>query len=263
MVIALASNRIRGALLLALPILSAAVLAHAGSAATRGPGCSVAPSPDLSFFLIDGSKSINDVQFGDTVTKIERAHMESLIKAKRIPDVLIGVFGSTARASLQTLTRLSLQSVRKYDRRPCAVAGFNAINRRLAADRKRVRQREGSAILEAIYHAGGPLHASTGVRRLVIFSDMVEESSWATLGPAIRTETGRAEIIGKLRNAGHVPNLSGVTVCIVGFDTGSGGSQNPRALRLFWESYFRQSKGRIGFLGSDFPTSGPCMLGNA
>lgn len=252
----------RGLALLALPVLAGAVLAHAGSAATRGPGCAVAPSPDLSFFLVDGSKSISDAQFADTITKVERAHMESLIDAKRIPDVTIGVFGSTARDSLQTLTRLSLQGVRKYDRKPCANAGFGTINRRLRSDRTRVRQQAGSAILEGIYHAAGPLRASSGVRRLVIFSDMVEESSWATLGPAIRTEAGRAKIIAKLRNSGHIPNLSGVTICIVGFDTGSGGSQNPRALRLLWERYFRESKGRIGFLGSDFPTSGSCMLGN-
>lgn len=239
-----------------------AVLASAGLAGTRS-GCSAAPSSDLSFFLVDGSKSISDKQFGATVTAIEQAHIQTLIDAERIPDVMIGVFGSTARDSLQALSRLMLNGVRKYDRRPCAVRGFNVINQRLVADRKRVRQRDGSAILEAIYHAGGPLRASTGVRRLVIFSDMVEESPWAKLGPAIRTEAGRMKIITKLRSAGHIPDLRGVTVCVVGFDTGSGGSQNPRALRLLWESYFRASKGRIGFLGSDFPTSGQCALGDS
>jgi hypothetical protein len=236
------------------------VITSSATATPSNTGCSVPRSDNLTFALFDGSMSVPDAQFQSAVNSVEQGYVANLVKAKEIPDLMLGTFGSTARQAMQGLSRLTLQNVRNYERPPCAKRGLGLMNYRLLQDRKRVRAVRGSAILEALYHAGGYMHASTGKKRLIIYSDMLEYSNWMTFGKKIATPAARSAAIAGLAKSGHVPDLKGVTVCVVGFDAGNGGSKQPAAVKSFWQEYFRKTSGTLAYIGTDFPTSGVCSI---
>ena len=250
------------------PFVFAAIIAsfsvtHVATAAPSNTGCNVPRSDNLTFALFDGSMSVPDSQFESAVNSVEQGYVANLVAAKEIPDLILGTFGSTARQAMQGLSRLTLQRVRNYERPPCAKRGLGLMNQRLVADRKRVRAASGSAILEALYHAGGYMHASTGTKRLLIYSDMLEESSWLTFGRKIATPAARSTAIAGLAGSGDVPDLQGVTVCVAGFDAGNVGSNQPAAVKSFWQAYFRKTGGTLAYIGTDFPTSGACSINPA
>ena len=143
---------------------------------------------------------------------------------------------------MQGLPRLTLQNVRNFERPPCAKRGLAILNYRLVQDWKRVRVGRGSAILEALYGVGGYMRAPTGDKKLMIYSDMLEESAWQKFGPSIATPKARAAALNKLAKSGHIATLSGVTVCIAGFDAGDVASKQPAAVKSFWQEYFRTSR---------------------
>lgn len=239
-------------------LMTLLAFAHVATAARGNTGCNAARSNSLTFALFDGSKSVPDDQFASAVNSVEQGYVANLVKAKDVPDLMLGTFGSTARQAMQGLSRMTLQNVRNYERPPCAKRGLGLMNQRLVADRKKVRAARGSAILEALYHAGGYMHASTGKKRLLVYSDMLEESSWLTFGRKIATPAARSAAVARLARSGHVPHLEGVTVCLVGFDAGNVGSNQPAAVESFWRAYFRRAGGTLAYIGTDFPTSGVC-----
>jgi hypothetical protein len=234
--------------------------AHVAAASSSNTGCNVPRSNDLTFALFDGSKSVPDAQFATAVNTVEQAYVANVVNAKEIPDLMIGTFGSTARQAMQGLPRLTLQNVRNYERPVCAKTGLAVMDTRLVNDREHVRSAAGSAILEALYHAGGYLHSSTGHERLFVYSDMLEQSNWLTFGKNIATPKARSAAIAGLAKSGHIADLKGVTVCLVGFDAGSVPSLQPAAVTSFWQEYFRKSGATLGFIGTDFPTSGSCTI---
>ena len=225
-----------------------------------GTGCNVAGSNDLTFALFDGSQSVPPDQFQAAVNGLEQGYVEDLVKAKQIPDLMLGTFGSSARKAMQGLPRLTLQNVRNYERPPCAKRGFGILNYRLVQDWKRVRVDRGSAILEALYGVGGYMRAPTGHKKLMIYSDMLEDSAWQKFGPNIATPKKRAAALNKLAKSGHIATLKGVTVCIAGFDAGNNGSKQPAAVKSFWQEYFRRAGATLAYVGTEFPTSGDCAI---
>ena len=183
-----------------------------------------------------------------------------LVDAKQIPDLMLGTFGSSARKAMQGLPRLTLQNVRNFERPPCAKQGLGILNYRLVQDWKRVRAARGSAILEALYGVGGYMRAPTGDRKLMIYSDMLEESAWLTFGRNIATSKVRSAALNKLAKSGHIATLHGVTVCIAGFDAGDLASKQPAAVKSFWQEYFRRAGARLAYVGTELPTSGACAI---
>ena len=189
----------------------AAIAASFGStgavAAEAGTGCNVAGSNNLTFALFDGSQSVPPDQFQAAVNGLEQGYVENLVNAKQIPDLMLGTFGSSARKAMQGLPRLTLQNVRNFERPPCAKRGLGILNYRLVQDWKRVRVDRGSAILEALYGVGGYMRAPTGDKKLMIYSDMLEESAWQKFGPSIATPKARAAALNKLAKSGHIATL--------------------------------------------------------
>ena len=161
---------------------------------------------------------------------------------------------------MQGLARLPLQNVRNFERPTCLKNGLAVMNSRLVQDRTRVRSAPGSAILEALYNVGGYLHSSTGNERLLIYSDMLEQSNWMSFGKNIATPKARSAAIAGLAKSGHRADLKGVTVCIAGFDAGNSPSHQPLAVKRFWQEYFRQSGATLAYIGTDFPTAGNCVI---
>ena len=248
--------------LLGAATVVAAIAASLGSsgavAAQAGSGCNVAGSNDLTFALFDGSQSVPRDQFEDHVNKLEQGYVEDLVKAKQIPDLMLGTFGSSARKAMQGLQQLTLQNVRNYDRPPCAKRGFDILNNRLLQDRERVNKNRGSAILEALYGVGGYMRAPTGHKKLMIYSDMLEDSAWQKFGPNIATPKKRTAALNKLAKSGHIATLNRVVVCIAGFDAGNDGSKQPAAVKSFWHEYFRRAGATLAYVGTEFPSSGYC-----
>ena len=117
------------------------------------------------------------------------------------------------------------------------------LNYRLVQDWKRVRIDRGSAILEALYGVGGYMQAATGHKKLMIYSDMLEDSAWQKFGPNIATQKKRTAALNKLAKSGHIATLKGVAVCIAGFDDGNDGSERPFAVKSYWREYFRRAGG--------------------
>ena len=250
--------------LLGAAITVAAIAASLGStgavAAEAGTGCNVAGSNNLTFGLFDGSQSVPPDQFQAAVNGLEQGYVQNLVNAKQIPDLMLGTFGSSARKAMQGLPRLTLQNVRNFERPRCAKGGLGILNYRLVQDWKRVRVDRGSAILEALYGVGGYMRAPTGDKRLMIYSDMLEESAWLTFGPSIATPKARSAALNKLAKSGHIATLRGVTVCIAGFDAGDVASKQPAAVKSFWQEYFRRARATLAYVGTEFPTSGECAI---
>ena len=217
-------------------------------------------SNNLTFALFDGSQSVPPDQFQAAVNGLEQGYVENLVNAKQIPDLMLGTFGSSARKAMQGLPRLTLQNVRNFERPPCAKRGLGILNYRLVQDWKRVRVDRGSAILEALYGVGGYMRAPTGDKKLMIYSDMLEESAWQKFGPSIATPKARAAALNKLAKSGHIATLRGVTVCIAGFDAGDVASKQPAAVKSFWQEYFRRARATLAYVGTEFPTSGDCAI---
>ncbi len=234
--------------------------AHVATASSSNTGCNVPPSNNLTFALFDGSRSVPDAQFEEAVNTVEQGYAANVVNAKEIPDLMIGTFGSTAREAMQGLARLPLQNVRNFERPTCLKNGLAVMNSRLVQDRTRVRSTPGSAILEALYNVGGYLHSSTGNERLLIYSDMLEQSNWMSFGKNIATPKARSAAIAGLAKSGHRADLKGVTVCIAGFDAGNSPSHQPLAVKRFWQEYFRQSGATLAYIGTDFPTAGNCVI---
>ena len=250
-----------GGLLIAATVVSAiaAFLGSAGAvAAHAGTGCNVSGSNDLTFALFDGSQSVPPNQFEDAVKGLEQDYVEDVVKAKQIPDLMLGTFGSSARKAMQGLHRLTLQNVRNYERPPCAKRGLGMLNYRLVQDWKRVRIDRGSAILEALYGVGGYMQAATGHKKLMIYSDMLEDSAWQKFGPNIATQKKRTAALNKLAKSGHIATLKGVAVCVGGFDDGNDGSKQPLAVKSYWREYFRRAGATLAYVGTEFPSSGNC-----
>jgi hypothetical protein len=189
---------------------------------------------------------------------LEQGYVEDLVNAKQIPDLMLGTFGSSARKAMQGLHRLTLQNVRNYERPPCAKRGLGILNYRLVQDWKRVRVGRGSAILEALYGVGGYMRAPTGDKKLMIYSDMLEDSVWQKFGPSIATRKKRTAALNTLAKSGHIATLNGVTVCIAGFDAGDIASKQPAAVKSYWQEYFRRAGAALAYVGTEFPTSGEC-----
>jgi hypothetical protein len=239
----------------------AASLGSAGAfAAGAGTGCNVAGSNNLTFALFDGSQSVPDDQFQTAVNGLEQGYVANLVNVKQIPDLMLGTFGSTARKAMQGLPRLTLQNVRNFERPPCAKRGLGMLNYRLVQDRKRVRVQPGSAILEALYGVGGYMQGPTGDKKLMIYSDMLEQSAWQKFGPSIATPKARAAALDKLAKSGHIASLKNVTVCIAGFDAGDHPSRQPAAVKSFWQDYFRRARAKLAYIGTEFPTAGDCAI---
>ena len=172
-------------------------------AAEAGTGCNVAGSNNLTFALFDGSQSVPLIS-SRLPNGLEQGYVENLVNAKQIPDLMLGTFGSSARKAMQGLPRLTLQNVRNFERPPCAKRGLGILNYRLVQDWKRVRVDRGSAILEALYGVGGYMRAPTGDKKLMIYSDMLEESVWQKFGPSIATPKARSAALNKLAKSGHI-----------------------------------------------------------
>ena len=247
---------------IATAIVVVAIAASLGStgavAAQAGTGCDVPGSNDLTFALFDGSKSVPWDQFEAAVDSLEQGYVKDLVNAKQIPDLMLGTFGSSARKAMGGLPRLTLQNVRNYERPPCAKRGFGILNNRLIQDWNRVHADRGSAILEALYGVGGYMQSPTGHKKLMIYSDMLEDSGWQKFGPSIARQKQRTAALNKLAKSGHIATLKGVTVCIAGFDAGVGGSKQPRAVKAFWHEYFKRAGATLAYTGTEFPTSGKC-----
>ena len=248
--------------LLGAATLVAAIAASLGStgavAAQAGTGCDVAGSNDVTFALFDGSQSVSPSQLQAAVKDLEQGYIEDLVKAKQIPDLMMGTFGSSARKAMQGLPRLTLHNVRNYERPPCAKRGFGILNNRLVQDWNRVHINRGSAILEALYGVGGYMQSPTGHKKLMIYSDMLEDSAWQKFGPNIATQKKRTAALNKLAKSGHIASLKGVTVCIAGFDDGNDGSKQPAAVKAYWQEYFRRAGAILAYVGTEFPSSGNC-----
>jgi hypothetical protein len=248
--------------LLGAATVVAAIAGSLGStgaaAAEAGTGCNVAGSNNLTFALFDGSQSVPPDQFQAAVNGLEQGYVEDLVKAKQIPDLMLGTFGSSARKAMQGLHRLTLQNVRNFERPPCAKRGLGILNYRLVQDWKRVRVGRGSAILEALYGVGGYMRAPTGDKKLMIYSDMLEDSAWQKFGPSIATRKKRTVALNTLAKSGHIATLNGVTVCIAGFDAGDIASKQPAAVKSYWQEYFRRAGAALAYVGTEFPTSGEC-----
>jgi hypothetical protein len=256
--------KLRVGSLLGVASVVAAIAASLGStgavAAEAGTGCNVAGSNNLTFALFDGSRSVPPDQFQAAVNGLEQGYVEDLVKAKQIPDLMLGTFGSSARKAMQGLHRLTLQNVRNFERPPCAKRGLGILNYRLVQDWKRVRVDRGSAILEALYGVGGYMRAPTGDKKLMIYSDMLEESAWMKFGTNIATRKKRTAALNTLANSGHIATLNGVTVCIAGFDAGDYPSNQPAAVKSFWQEYFRRARATLAYVGTEFPSSGECAI---
>jgi hypothetical protein len=79
-------------------------------------------------------------------------------------------------------------------------------------------------------------------RRLVIFSDMIESSDRYEFTRAGLSPRAISAMIQKDKQAGRIPNLSGVSVWIAGAGAGGGAhlsSEQLRGIEEFWMEYFR------------------------
>ncbi|MGE5225607.1 MAG: hypothetical protein ACM3OO_01900 [Planctomycetaceae bacterium] len=95
---------------------------------------------------------------------------------------------------------------------------------------------DGLRLAERVFDA----YPDAGARSLVVFSDMVERS--AELSVVHASDPGRGPAaLDALRAAGAVPDLSGVTVTVVGAGVGSGSELTADrivAIERFWQDYF-------------------------
>jgi hypothetical protein len=92
----------------------------------------------------------------------------------------------------------------------------------------------------------------------MIYSDMLEDSAWQKFGPSIATRKKRVAALNKLAKSGHIATLNGVTVCTAGFDAGNFASEQPAAVKSYWQEYFRRAGATLAYIGTEFPTSGDC-----
>jgi hypothetical protein len=79
-------------------------------------------------------------------------------------------------------------------------------------------------------------------RRLVIFSDMIESSDRYEFTRAGLSQRAISAMIQKDKQAGRIPNLSGVSVWVAGAGAGGGAhlsSEQLRGIEEFWMEYFR------------------------
>jgi hypothetical protein len=115
------------------------------------------------------------------------------------------------------------------------------------------REHKGTAILDAFVQAGEYFaqHPEASDRSLVVFSDMVEESTRLRMTPKLLSSAGRTKLIAADRRAAALPKLDGVAVYVVGAGISStrGKLLDRVAIERFWRSYLAAAGAQVKAYG--------------
>jgi hypothetical protein len=111
-----------------------------------------------------------------------------------------------------------------------------------------------SAIVETLTFVADVLNAETsGEKRLVIFSDMIQHSELLNFYSTKTIDVDGS--LAKLNKAGLIVRLSGVAVSIAGAGAGVS-DEKARVIEAFWRKYFEKSAATLKFYG-------PLLLGDS
>lgn len=109
--------------------------------------------------------------------------------------------------------------------------------------RRRPSGRRGTNVLDGLQLAERAFLAFQGDQKLlVIFSDMIEQSSRYDLSAENLIAARITQIIAREQSAGRLPDLGEVEVCVVGAGAARSGGLSPEKLlsiREFWFQYFK------------------------
>lgn len=128
------------------------------------------------------------------------------------------------------------------------------------AKEKMLQQNEshkGSAILETLTFVADTLNGDRAKhKRIILHSDMVQNSDIISFYKS--EDLGRAQaLMGRVKNEGLLPELSGVRVYVTGTGgSGTGGDitdKSARRIEGFWRAYFNEARAELRFYGPLLP----------
>lgn len=245
-------------------------LLAAALVAVVAPGCAEPPQPTAVVALVDLSASVSTETVDFYADTLATSVLGSLGPNDQVSVLPIDA-GSEPRSevlfaldlSTQDFTRkddgLARRDERQQARREAfvkeAAGRLGEAIRSAAADRTALRG--DSDIIGGLHAAASRFPAEPGYRRvLVILSDMIQESPEIDIRSLARAgEAGVAPLVESLEAAGRVPDLSDVTVIVVGAgETGTPGSAGEtgapggngaayyRTVRAFWTQVFGRAE---------------------
>lgn len=196
-----------------------------------------------SVVLIDSSASINP---GDRL--IYEQSIAALAAELRGGDrLMVGRIGDQGRSDFRplldlTVSRTEIRIDQEKGLRAARAALVGALPQLLSSPDGRPAQR--TRIVEAIAAAAevfGP--PPNNGDRIVILSDGVEDSSFGRLD-RIHSDGGAENMLERMRSAGLLANLSGVSLSVIG-----AGGENYATIHRFWQSFAAETGARIDGYG--------------